>query len=331
MRKKATILTSLISAFVAALVLGSACAPHFHLDFLGQDKIQEITLLPSKAREKILVIDVEGVIGQLGGGGLLEREGDVLSRVYYRLEKASQDPEVKGIILRLETPGGDVTSSDILYHEIRRFKERKRLPVVALMMGVAASGGYYVASACDLIVAHPSTLTGSIGVISVFPNVEGLFDKVGVKTVVIKSGGMKDAGSPFRGMSEEEKQIFQGIIDEYYENFLRVVQTSRKDTIPIEKLRSIADGRVYTAAQALDLKLIDKIGYFDAALAEVLALARLREARVIAYSYYPKRQTNLYASTLGETRILSEKRLEDVLPNLKTGFYYLWIPHLTDD
>jgi len=317
--------------FTATLVFVAACAPHFHLDFLGKDKIQEITLLPSKAKEKILIVDVEGMIGSLGQGGVLERESDVLSRVYYRLEKASQDRFVKGVILRLDTPGGDVTSSDILYHEIRKFKERKRLPVVALMMGVAASGGYYVAAACDYIVAHPSTITGSIGVISVFPNIEGLFDKVGVKTTVIKSGGMKDAGSPFRGMSLEEQQIFQGMIDEFYENFLHVVLERRKDALQLEELRKIADGRVYTAGQALKMKLIDEIGYFDDALTEVLSLASLKEAKVIAYTYYPKRQTNLYASTLGGTTLLDEKRLEDLLPALKSGFYYLWLPQLEKD
>lgn len=315
-------------AMLLTLLLGAGCAPHFHLDFLGQDKIQEITLLPSKARDKILVIDVEGMIGSLGESSLLEREGDLLSRVYYRLDKASQDPLVKGIIVRFDTPGGDVTSSDILYHEIRKFKERRRLPVVALMMGMAASGGYYVASACDYLIAHPTTITGSIGVISVFPIIEGLFDKVGIKTVVIKSGDMKDAGSPFRGMREEEKKVFQKIIEEFYENFLRVVEERRKEVITREDLKNIADGRVLTSAQALELKLIDQIGYFDEALAKTLALASLKEARVIAYTYYPKRQTNLYATSLRESSLEAEKRLEDVLLNLKSGFYYLWLPQL---
>jgi len=317
--------------FTAAVFLLASCAPHFHLDFLGKDEIQEITLLPSKVKEKILVIDVEGMIGSLGQSGVLERESDVLSRVYYRLEKASQDPFVKGIILRLDTPGGEVTSSDILYQEIQKFRERKRLPVVALMMGVAASGGYYVASACDHIVAHPSTITGSIGVISVFPNIEGLFDKVGVKTTVIKSGGMKDAGSPFRGMSLEEQQVFQGIIDEFYENFLRVVAERRKDALQLEELRKIADGRVYTAAQAFKMKLIDEIGYFDDALAKIFSLTSIKEAKVIAYTYYPKRQTNLYAATLGKQTLFDEKRLEDLLPALKSGFYYLWLPQLENN
>lgn len=195
------------------------------------------------------------------------------------------------------------------------------------MMGVAASGGYYVASACDTIVAHPSTLTGSIGVISVFPDVEGLMNKVGVKTTVVKSGQMKDAGSPFRGMTEEEKQLFQKIIDEHYEKFLKVV-AARKGKWPFTgRTKKLADGRVYTADQALELGLVDKVGYFQTALEEVLSRAGLKEARVVAFSYYPKRQNNLYATSLAATDLMSEP-VEKIVSELKTGFYYLWLPAL---
>lgn len=304
----------------------AACSPHFHLDFLGEDKMQEVVLVPSQAKAKITVIDLEGVISS-SQGGLFSREGDALSRVYQRLEKASSDPQVKGIILRLDTPGGDVTSSDILYHEILRFRQKTRVPVVALMMGVAASGGYYVASACDMIAAHPSTLTGSIGVISVFPDVEGLMNKVVVKTTVVKSGQMKDAGSPFRGMSEEEKQLFQKIIDEHYEKFLKVVAARKENGPSLEEIRKLADGRVYTAEQALELGLVDKVGYFQTALDEALSRAGLKEARVVAYTYYPKRQNNLYATSLAGTDFMSEP-VEKIVSELKTGFYYLWLPAL---
>ena len=304
----------------------AACSPSINLDFLGQEKMQEVILVESRAKAKITVIDLEGVISS-GQGGLFSREGDALSRVYQRLEKASSDPQVKGIILRLDTPGGDVTSSDILYHEIMRFRQKTRVPVVALMMGVAASGGYYVASACDMIVAHPSTLTGSIGVISVFPDVEGLMNKVGGKTTVVKSGQMKDAGSPFRGMSEEEKQLFQKIIDEHYEKFLKVVAARKENGPSLEEIRKLADGRVYTAEQALELGLVDKVGYFQTALDEVLSRAGLKEARVVAYTYYPKRQNNLYATSLAGTEFMSEP-VEKIVSGLKSGFYYLWLPAL---
>jgi protease-4 len=310
---------------LAGLTL-AACTANVHLDFLGQENLAEVVLVQSAAKEKILVLDVEGMISSLSGTGVLAREGDVLSRVYYRLERAAADPLVKGIILRLETPGGEVTASDILYHEVLRFKERTRLPVVGLMMSVAASGGYYIASACDAVLAHPSTLTGSIGVISIFPSVESLFDKIGVKMTVIKSGGMKDSGSPFRTMTDEEKGTFQAIIDEYYESFLAAVVKGRNGRLSAEELRPLADGRVFTAKQALKVKLIDDIGYFDDALKKALSLASLREAKVVAYTYYPKSKTNIYASAPADPAVLEKRGLESWLPQLKTGFYYLWLP-----
>ena len=314
-----------IILILAGLML-AACTTNFHLDFLGKENLEEVVLVTSAAKEKILVIDVEGMINSLAAQGPLSREGDVLSRVYYRLERAAADPLVKGVILRLETPGGEVTASDILYHEILRFKEKTGRPVVGLMMSLAASGGYYIASACDSVIAHPSTLTGSIGVISIFPSVETLFDKIGVKMTIIKSGGMKDSGSPFRAMTEEEKKSFQGIIDEYYEDFLNAVLKGRKGRLTSDELRPIADGRVYTAKQALKLKLIDDIGYFDNALQKTLSLASLKSAKVVAYTYYPKSKTNIYAASLVEAPLLEKKNLENWLPQLRTGFYYLWLP-----
>jgi len=306
----------------------AGCTPHFHLDFLGKERIEEVELVKSKAKEKILLVDIDGIISSMVSPGLFERERDILSRIYYRLEKASEDKTVKGVILRLDTPGGEVTASDILYNEVLRFKEKTGLPVVGLMMGVAASGGYYIASACDHVIAHPSTITGSIGVISIFPNLEELFTKIGIKVNVIKSGKMKDSGSAFRDLTEEEEEVFQGIIDELYKNFLDVVYEKRKNALSFEKLKEIADGRVYTARQAYDLKLIDEIGYFDSALQKALSLGHLKEAKVVAYTYYPKSKTNIYATSLKKFSFLEGKNFEDVLQSLKSGFYYLWLPQL---
>ena len=313
----------LLSAVLAAL---PACSPQIHLDLLGQEKLAEVVLLPSPAEDKVLMIDIDGTISAALDTALFSRETSAVSRVFERLERAARDPRVKAVILRIDTPGGEVTASDIIYHEILRFKERTGRPVLGLMMSVAASGGYYIASACDVIMAHPSTLTGSIGVISVFPNVESLMAKVGVKVNIIKSGPAKDSGSPFRDMTEEEKKIFQGVIDEYYEGFLAVVARNRKDKVPAEKLRSIADGRVYTAPQALKLGLIDAIGYFDDAFGRARDLASLKAAKLVSYTYYPKTKTNIYASRLGDLSPLDAKVLESMLAVLKAGFYYLWLP-----
>lgn len=314
---------------ISISLLLSGCAPHIHFDFLGEAKVQEVVLIKSPAKEKILILDVTGLISTTLNPGLFEREGDILSRIYYRLEKASEDKRVKALILRLDTPGGEVTASDILYNEILRFKEKTSIPVVGLMMGLATSGGYYVASACDYVIAHPSTITGSIGVISIFPNLQELFTKIGIKVTVIKSGKMKDSGSVFRDLTEEEKKIFQGVIDELYNRFLDVVYQKRKDSFSFEKLKKIADGRIYTASQAHRLKLIDEIGYFDSALKKALSLAMIKDAKVIAYTYYPKRKTNIYATKLEKPSLFKGNNFEDMLRSLKSGFYYLWLPQVS--
>jgi protease-4 len=316
-----------ILPLIAILAAGlAACSPRINIDFLGEDKLQEVVLVPSEAKDKVLMIDIDGTISAALETSFFGREKSVVARVFERLERAAADPAVKAVILRLDTPGGEVTASDIVYHEILRFKERTGRPVIGLMMSVAASGGYYIASACDVIIAHPSTLTGSIGVISIFPSVESLMAKVGVKVNVIKSGPVKDSGSPFRDMTEDEKKIFQGIIDEYYEGFLTVVARGRKGKIKDADLRTIADGRVYTAPQALKLGLVDGLGYFEDAFGKARDLAGIKSARLVSYTYFPKTKTNVYATQLGDFSPLDAKVIEAIVGALKTGFYYLWLP-----
>ena len=318
--KRTLVLWTVLAAALAA------CAPQIRIDLLGEDKLQEVVLVDSRTKDKVLMIDIDGTISSALETGFLSREKSVVARVFERLERAARDPQVKALILRLDTPGGEVTASDIIYHEVLRFKERTGRPVIGLMMSVAASGGYYIASACDVIVAHPSTLTGSIGVISVFPSVEALMSKVGVKVDVVKSGPAKDSGSPFRDMTEEDRKIFQGIVDEYYEGFLKVVARGRGDKVPAAKLRAIADGRIYTAPQALELGLIDAVGYFDDAFAKARSLAGLAGAKLVSYTYFPKTKSNVYAGPPGEISLADAKVLESVVGSLKTGFYYLWLP-----
>ena len=307
-----------------------ACSPHFHLDFIGKEQIEEVVLVKSHRNEKILLLDISGMIGASVRPGVFDREGDMMSQVYHRLKKASEDNAVKGVILRLDTPGGEVTASDIIYHEILNFKNRTGIPVLALMMGLTASGGYYIASACDYLVAHPSTLTGSIGVISLFPNLEGLFEKVGVQVQVIKSGELKDSGSAFREMTDKERDVFQQIVQEYHQNFQNVVYENRKDFLSLEDLEKIADGRVMTASQAFEAKLIDEIGYFDRALEIILDMAGLPAANVVAYTYFPSKKTNIYATALNSGISLENLSLREVAQSLKSGFYYLWHPQLID-
>jgi protease IV len=313
-------------ALPALILFLSACSPHFHIDFLGKDEIKEVDIVETNSKNKILLLDITGTIQNMADPGLLNKEGDLLSQIKLRLQKARQDPRVKGIILRLDTPGGGVTASDILYHEILTFRRETGVPVTALMMGVAASGGYYVASACDTIIAHPSTLTGSIGVISIFPNVKGLMNKTGVEVNIIKTGDMKDAGSPFREMSDKDQKYFQSLIQDFYSQFLEVVYQARRNYLSREALEKLADGRVFTANQALENGLIDEIGYFDQAYQRTQDLAGVRNPRVIAYTYYPGRKTNIYAQAALSGTEPSFPELRALLPSLKAGFYYLWLP-----
>ena len=314
---------------LAAVAAVAACSPHIHLDVLGTSELQEVVLLPSPAKDKVVMIDVSGLISTTVEAGPLAREKDLVTQVYGRLERAARDPLVRAVILRLDTPGGEVTASDIIYHEVLEFKERTRLPVVGLMMATTASGGYYIAMACDHLLAHPSSLTGSIGVISIFPDVHELLGKVGVRVNVIKSRDLKDAGGPFREMTEDERRVFQGIIDEYYGTFLDVVLKGRRGALTKDELRAAADGRVFTARQALELKLIDEVGYFEDAFRKAKALASVREARLVSYTHYPKIRSNIYAVTPGPTASLlpNEKTaLDAFLAALRSGFYYLWLP-----
>ena len=175
--------------------------------------------------------------------------------------------------MRINSPGGTITASDVLYHEILAFKQRKKVPVIAAIMDVGASGGYYAALAADTIVVNPTTITGSIGVVMVTLNAQGLMQKIGVAPLAIKSGPMKDAGSPFRGAHRPELAVFQGIIDDMYGRFVGLIVQSRK--MPEDRVRALADGRVYTAEQALKLGLVDRIGYLE----DVVTMAEGGRAR----------------------------------------------------
>jgi protease-4 len=176
------------------------------------------------------------------------------------LDQAAATPSVKAIVVRVNSPGGSVVASDEIYQALLAFDK----PVVISMDDIAASGGYYISCAGDHVMAHPDTLTGSIGVISQFLNVQELLDKVGVEAVVITTGPRKDIGSPFREMTEEERELWRGILDQVYEDFVDVVAESRE--LSKETVRELADGSIYTGQQAKNLGLVDSVGTRQAAI-----------------------------------------------------------------
>lgn len=203
-------------------------------------------------------------IGVLEVRGMIDNVQDSLKA----LKEFRQDDNVRAIVVRIDSPGGGIGASQELYREIWRTREEK--PVVASLGGIAASGGYYIASAANRVIANPGTITGSIGVISYFPNLRELFDKIGFSAVIIKSGQFKDTGNPGREMTQEEKALLQTTMDQAHAQFIRDV--ARGHSLPEAKVSEIADGRIIMGETAHQLGLVDELGNFEDA---VIASARL--------------------------------------------------------
>jgi protease-4 len=248
------------------------------------DALEEKIIEEGSGPGKILLIDVDGPISNRPKKTLtgFEHETGMVDRIREILKKADEDKNIKGILLRINSPGGTVTSSDIIYHEIKSFKERNNLKVYVCVVDIAASGGYYVAMAGDTIMMHPTSLTGSIGVLAMKVNLKGLMGKIGVEWEMVKSADKKDFMSPFRPLSDEERKLFQETIDRYYERFVEIVALNRHQ-LNIEGARELADGRIYDARQALEYHLIDYIGYVEDAVELVKKELNQPHLRVVTY------------------------------------------------
>ena len=245
--------------------------------------------------DKIAVVEISGVITQSSG---------IIEEIHQYLE----DEGVKAIILRIDSPGGGVGPSQEIHREVLKVKTRKK--VVTSMGSVAASGGYYIACASDLIVANPGTITGSIGVLMEFTNIEELFKKIGIKGVVLKSGEHKDIGSPFREMTPEEKKIIQAVIDNVHQQFIQAVAEGRK--MDHSKVAQIADGRILTGEQAKQAGLVDQIGNLQDAIDTTAKLVGIEGKPNILY---PKKRFSLWELLIRETvsailQTLNEKGFE---------------------
>jgi len=218
-----------------ALILLNALLPD--LDFSSQDRVA--------------LIRIEGVI--------LDAQATISE-----LKQYSENPLVKAIVLRIDSPGGGVVPSQEIHDAVKRVKNKSNKAVIASMGTVAASGGYYIAAATDRIIANPGTLTGSIGVIMEMANFEGLMKKVGVEGVVIKSGRFKDVGSPLRKMSDEERKLLQSVMDDVHHQFIQAVADGR--SLEVSDVEPLADGRIYTGRQAKEARLVDELGDLDDAI-----------------------------------------------------------------
>ena len=252
--------------------------------------------------------------------GVVEIKGVIVNSeaILGILASFSRDQRIKAVILRIDSPGGGVAATQEIYREVMRTRQRKK--VIASLGSMAASGGIYIASAADKILASPGTLTGSIAVIMHFANYQELFRKVGLKSVIIKSGEFKDIGSPTRKMTPREKEILQYLVDQVHQQFIKDVAKARK--MPVEKVAALADGRVFTGEEAVRLGLVDSLGNFEDAVALAQKILGLKTRPKLVY---PKRKKSwLWDLITGEDRT-------SVLPDwLKLPFQlqYRYVPGL---
>lgn len=359
--------------------------------------------LEGKGKSKILLISIEGVIAE--GKFLGQTVGNSPEQIRYKLNQALQDDAIKAVVIKIDSPGGTIAASDSIYKYIKEFRKKSQKPVVAYLNAIAASGGYYVAVACDEIIAHPTSLTGSIGVIMQYFQIKDLLEnKLGIRPVVIKSGNYKDMASAFRNLPSGEEKILTEMIEEMYQRFLEVVakgrprlalqarqplylfsldekcqndldagiigeglkaefaskrnapgpnavvkivaekgkwiiedkENSREYTVDREgnalnvyvegNLRQLADGRIYTANQALKYGLIDSLGYFPDAIARARSLAGVEEKDCKVVSYEPARS---FIEKILDPAVRAQESqhqlAEYFLQQCQTpSFYYLW-------
>jgi len=251
---------------------------------------------------KVGVVEITGVISESKG---------IIRQIKYFVE----DGGVKAIVLRVDSPGGGVGASQEIHQEV--VKARAVKPVVASFGGVAASGGYYVACGADKIVANPGTITGSIGVVMQFANLEELFKKIGYKGYVIKSGPHKDIGSPFREMKPEEKELLQEVIDTVHRQFVRAVAEGRK--VPVEQIMPIADGRIFTGEQAQAMGLVDELGNLQDTIDLAAQMGGIEGKPAVIYP--PKRKPSLF-DYLAEG--IAQRLKEEVQETARPGLDYIW-------
>jgi protease IV len=317
-----------LMAVVASALLLQGCSSLLNIELVPRIRPLHEETVEGKGKAKILLMDVSGVLSDESASIALTTpppKVPIVARVREELQKAEEDDDIKALIVRINSPGGTITASDLIYREIVAFKARKKVPVVAVMMDVGASGGYYAALAADTIIALPTTVTGSIGVIMLTLNAQGLMEKIGVAPLAIKSADKKDAGSPFRQLTPEERAIFQSVIDQMYGRFVGLIVEHRK--IPEERVRAFADGRIYTAEQAKALGLVDSIGYMDEVVASARKAAGLEEAKIVMYHRPREYRSNFYSASPATPGLeTSLGSLAGLVGGMGPRFMYLWWP-----
>ncbi|MBI1825422.1 MAG: signal peptide peptidase SppA [Planctomycetes bacterium] len=323
-------LASALLAIVILLASGCSAPSLLITPVSGKRELQETVLQSDSvfAFDKIAVIEVSGMIQNSERGQFFGRGEQPVSLLLEQLDKARCDSRVKAVILRINSPGGTVVASELMHDEIMHFRKVTGKPVIAVQMDVAASGAYFISCACDEIVAQPSTVTGSIGVIMMTIDLSGTLAKIGVSTDAITSGVHKDSGSPFRPMRPEERQLFQAIIDDMYAKFVDVVVAGRPK-LTRDQIRTLADGRVYTATQALQNGLIDRIATMRETVCQTKDRVHARSVKVVTYHRAAEYKPNYYAEApIAQSHDVNFLKFDMQGPFTPPTpqFMYLWSP-----
>jgi protease-4 len=304
---------------MAVLLTGLSGCFNINVNLVPEPQPLEERAISGTGKDKIVLMDITGVITSEDAGSALggRKEPGMVALVREQLDRARFDKDVKALVIRINSPGGGVTASDTLYHEIKKFKDETGVKVIAHFLDMGTSGAYYTALAADRISAQPTSVTGSIGVIMLRIDATGLMQKIGLQALQITSGAAKGMGSPFRPVSDEERKIFQGMIDSMYGRFVGVVAEGRK--MEPEQVRKLADGRIYTSQEAKDAGLIDQVGYLEDAFKQARTLANLEHATIVTYLRPGEYRPNIYSMNLLNIN------LGDLAgPGIK--FTYLWLP-----
>lgn len=319
-----------LCAVVLMLLVLPGCAPKIKIFASPATEPLKEFVVEGEGDGKVALIHLRGFLSSQPAPGFLRAKPSQVQELVSALELAELDEAVKSVVIAIDSPGGTVTGSDILYHEILEFKERTGKKVVVAMFDVAASGGYYAALPADWIMAHPTTITGSVGVVFMRPKLHGLMDKVGVDVEVSKSGEDKDMGSPFRPTTPEEQALFDALIADMAGRFHELVAKHRK--LSASNMEIVKTARVFTANQAKAIGLVDQIGYVQDAFAKARELGGLGEdAMIVTYrrDMYPN--DNPY-NTLNSADPAKPSLLgvdASYLMPPKAGFYYAWPQGLT--
>ena len=325
-------LLALLPLIALILITGCKADGFLIMPVSVAQKLQETVVSQDSGwfvEDRIALVDVEGMLVNRSDLGIFGSGENPVALFSDKLIKAASDSRVKAVVLRINSPGGTVTASHLMYELVQKFRKQSRKPVIICGMDLLASGAYYLASAGDEVIVQPTCVVGSIGVIMQTVNFSGTMTKLGIRTEAIKSGPSKDIGSPFRPMTESERTILQGIIDHFYDQFLDVILAGRTQ-LTAESLQPIADGRVYVAADAERHHLVDRIGGLEDAIISAKSAAKVSRVKVVMYHRPLGYRSNIYSNTQNHQPQSNVNFINVDLPDYlklkQPTFLYLWAP-----